>query len=211
MMKEWKVSIVYRLFFILICFSGVWLGLTDDEEDAFMGQGTAINFYTLQSNIWVLTLETYLLLHAMWHRTKKTSKSPWNIGVFKYIFTVSIMLTFFVYWFMLAPYIAPKDILKPSNLLLHAFSPILMLLDFLFFDREYVVPQNAMLLSLIPAIYYLMFILIRAEVSPVALTLGSRYPYWFMDVDAFRMDWQSKWHRRDLLDIWYRTIGFGNC
>lgn len=196
--QEWKISIVYRLFFILIGFSGIYLGLSEENEDAFMGHGTAINFYTLQSNIWVLVLEVYLLFHTILkhrkgHETEQEreleNQSAWNLGVFKYVFTVSITLTFLVYWFMLAPYIGAQDLLKPSNILLHGISPVMMLLDFLFFDSEYVFSKRAEVLTLIPAIYYLIFILLRAEISPISLAFGSRYPYWFMDVDAFRMDW----------------------
>ena len=194
------VIIFYRLLFILICLTGVVLGLLEKTEGVFMGDGTAINFYTLQSNIWALILEIFLLFYAIISHFKakrnshgyitEESENIWNIGVFKFIFTVSIMLTFLVYWFMLAPFINIKEVIKPSNLLLHAFSPILMLLDFIFFDREYVFRKNAILLTLIPSICYFIFILVKAEISPSVLTLGSRYPYWFMDVDAFRLDWK---------------------
>ena len=203
-MQNKKVIVMYRLFFVLTCLSGIILGLLDKSSDSFMGNGTALNFYTLQSNIWVLVLEAYLLFKAffdvLWenksHEDKKSnfeanlaleSASPWNDAVLKYVFTVSIILTYLVYWFMIAPFLKVGYVFKPVNFLLHGTTPIMMFLDFVLLDRDKKVPKRALILAPIPALYYFIFALVRAEVSSITLTLGSRYPYWFMDVDIFRM------------------------
>ena len=76
-----------------------------------------------------------------------------------------------------------------------------MLFDYLLLDDAPPFPKKGVILSLIPGIYYLIFILIRAEISDVKLTYGSRYPYWFVDIDAFRLVRKSKWNRSYLLGI----------
>lgn len=105
--------------------------------------------------------------------------------VLKYIVTVAISLTFLVYWSMLAPYLDTNYLTMLSNILVHAVTPILMMIDFFLFDRNFKLRKRAVLLTLIPPLYYLIFSLIRAEISSTTLTAGSRYPYWFIDVDLF--------------------------
>ena len=207
MMPKEKWIVVYRFLFVFTCLCGIILGILDRSSDSFMGNGTALNFYTLQSNIWVLVLETYLLLKSIFSiRTDRNSfpnekskfganlakqdDSYWNVEVIKYILTVAIILTYLVYWLMLAPFLKAEYVWKPSNFLLHGTTPLMMLLDFLLLDREKNLPAHAIVLTVIPALVYFIFAFVRAEVSSVRLTLGSRYPYWFMDVDAFRLVWK---------------------
>ena len=218
-MEKAKITILYRVILVAVCLSGIILSALDKRSDTFMGEGTSINFYTLQSNIWALALESFLLFYAVFHDRRRNDTSfnrkskfeaflsqrkaypskstltlvsamnmPWNISVFKLIFTTAIMLTFLIYWFLLAPFFPLSYVFQPANLLVHGFTPILVLLDYLLFDQSFLIPKRAIFLTLIPALYYFIFTLIRAEISEVMLTFGSRYPYWFMDLDAFRVD-----------------------
>ena len=150
-----------------------------------MGNGTALNFYTLQSNLWVFILELVLLVLTIIEDVKQVSIIKEKMVVLKFVMTVAILVTFIVYWSMLAPYVAQKNVLALSNVILHAISPILMLVDFLVFDREYTFKKNNVYLTIIPLLYYLIFAMVRAEISDTVFTQGSRYPYWFIDIDTF--------------------------
>lgn len=197
-MQKAKIVIGYRFFFVLICALGVILGILDKSADSFMGSGTALYFYTLQSNIWVLLLEVYLLFKSIF--TLKTSSitsydkksilegnlTSHEVAI-KYVVTVAIVLTYLVYWLMIAPFLNDGMVIKSHNFILHGICPIMMLLDYLFFDREGKLSRRAIGLALIPALYYFIFTYVRAEISDVRLTLGSRYPYWFLDIDTFRL------------------------
>lgn len=180
-----KVVILYRVIFIFLCGLGLILSLTSKSTDEFMGNGTALNFYTLQSNLWVFILELVLLLLTIIEDVKQVSIIKEKIVVLKFVMTVAILVTFIVYWSMLAPYVAQKNVLALSNVILHAISPILMLVDFLVFDREYTFKKNNVYLTIIPPLYYLIFAMVRAEISDTVFTQGSRYPYWFIDIDTF--------------------------
>lgn len=180
-----KVVILYRVIFIFLCGLGVILSLTSKSTDEFMGNGTALNFYTLQSNLWVFILELVLLLLTIIEDVKQVSIIKEKMVVLKFVMTVAILVTFIVYWSMLAPYVAQKNVLALSNVILHAISPILMLVDFLVFDREYTFKKNNVYLTIIPPLYYLIFAMVRAEISDTVFTQGSRYPYWFIDIDTF--------------------------
>lgn len=180
-----KVVILYRVIFIFLCGLGLILSLTSKSTDEFMGNGTALNFYTLQSNLWVFILELVLLLLTIIEDVKQISIIKEKMVVLKFVMTVAILVTFIVYWSMLAPYVAQKNVLALSNVILHAISPILMLVDFLVFDREYTFKKNNVYLTIIPPLYYLIFAMVRAEISDTVFTQGSRYPYWFIDIDTF--------------------------
>lgn len=180
-----KVVILYRVIFIFLCGLGLILSLTSKSTDEFMGNGTALNFYTLQSNLWVFILELVLLLLTIIEDVKQVSIIKEKMVVLKFVMTVAILVTFIVYWSMLAPYVAQKNVLALSNVILHAISPILMLVDFLVFDREYTFKKNNVYLTIIPPLYYLIFSMVRAEISDTVFTQGSRYPYWFIDIDTF--------------------------
>lgn len=180
-----KVVILYRVIFIFLCGLGLILSLTSKSTDEFMGNGTALNFYTLQSNLWVFILELVLLVLTIIEDVKQVSIIKEKMVVLKFVMTVAILVTFIVYWSMLAPYVAQKNVLALSNVILHAISPILMLVDFLVFDREYTFKKNNVYLTIIPLLYYLIFAMVRAEISDTVFTQGSRYPYWFIDIDTF--------------------------
>lgn len=203
-MQNVKVVIGYRFFFVFICTIGVIFGILDKSADSFMGSGTALYFYTLQSNIWVLLLEVYLLFKSIL-KSNLTS----NEEAVKYVVTVAIVLTYLVYWLMIAPFLNDTLVVKPHNFILHGICPLMMLLDFLVFDREVMISKRATYLTLIPALYYFIFTYIRAEVSPVRLTLGSRYPYWFLDIDTFRLVRERKRCRSYFLDMDY-TIRYSS-
>lgn len=180
-----RVIILYRIIFVFLCGLGLILSLTSKSKDEFMGNGTALNFYTLQSNLWVFILELVLLVLTIIEDVKQVSIIKEKMVVLKFVMTVAILVTFIVYWSMLAPYVAQKNVLALSNVILHAISPILMLIDFLVFDREYTFKKNNVYLTIIPLLYYLIFAMVRAEISDTVFTQGSRYPYWFIDIDTF--------------------------
>ena len=180
-----RVIILYRIIFVFLCGLGLILSLTSKSKDEFMGNGTALNFYTLQSNLWVFILELVLLVLTIIEDVKQVSIIKEKMVVLKFVMTVAILVTFIVYWSMLAPYVAQKNVLALSNVILHAISPILMLVDFLVFDREYTFKKNNVYLTIIPLLYYLIFAMVRAEISDTVFTQGSRYPYWFIDIDTF--------------------------
>lgn len=180
-----RVIILYRIIFVFLCGLGLILSLTSKSTDEFMGNGTALNFYTLQSNLWVFILELVLLVLTIIEDVKQVSIIKEKMVVLKFVMTVAILVTFIVYWSMLAPYVAQKNVLALSNVILHAISPILMLVDFLVFDREYTFKKNNVYLTIIPPLYYLIFAMVRAEISDTVFTQGSRYPYWFIDIDTF--------------------------
>ncbi len=159
------LKILYRLFLVFSAFIGIYLNFLEDGKTTFMGKGTSIYFYTLQSNIWTLFMGLYLLIIAIFGKNRGK-----NMVTFKYIITVSITITFIVYWFMLAPYLSEKEICSGANLCVHLLTPVLMIGDFLLFDLNEELSVRSIPLVIILPLYYLVFALVRARVSDILLT-----------------------------------------
>ena len=178
------MRLILRFVFIVICYIGVYTNIIDTNENAFMGNGTALNFYTIQSNILVLATQVILFIYDLFYEKLKGKFSKF-ISILKFVSTTAITLTLLVFWGMLAPYMEVEILKSFSCILVHLVIPLGMILDFLFIKNEYQVKKNDILFSLIPPVLYFIFCLIRAEISEVRLTGGSRFPYWFIDIDAY--------------------------
>lgn len=174
-----KRKSIYILILRLLTAAAACVGLyftIFTAKDGFMG-ASSLCYYTIQSNLWVLLLTVAALIMML----AKIREPRW-FGLLRFVIAVAIMVTFLVFWTMLAYTMPPSYLVTPSNLTLHTLVPLLTLFDALFIDP--VVPTSKQVLfCTLPPIYYLGFAMIRAEISSAPLAGGSRYPYWFLDVD----------------------------
>ena len=178
------LCLILRIIFIVICYIGVYTNIIDTNENAFMGGGTALNFYTIQSNILVLATQVILFIYTLFDYKLK-EKFLKFISLLKFVTTTAITLTLLVFWGMLAPYMEVERLKSFSCILVHLVIPLGMIFDFLFGKNKYEFKKKDILFSLIPPVLYFIFCLIRAEISDIRLTGGSRFPYWFIDIDAY--------------------------
>ena len=178
------IHLIVRFIFIVVCYIGIYTNIIDTNENAFMGNGTALNFYTIQSNILVLGTQVILLIYELFNEKLKLRFSK-IISILKFVSTTAITLTLLVFWGMLAPYMEVETLKSFSCILVHLIIPLGMILDFLFCKDEYEFEKKDIFFSLIPPVLYFVFCLVRAEVSKVTLTGGSRFPYWFIDIDVY--------------------------
>lgn len=179
-----KLKTIARIFFIIVCFIGVYTNIIDTNSDAFMGNGTALNFYTIQSNILVLVTEIILLITTFFSARLKEKVNKF-LSILKYMTTVAITITLIVFWLLLAPYMEQETLLSFSCILVHFVIPLGMIADYFCGSVNYQLKKKEILYCLVPPVCYLIFCFIRANVSEVRLTGGSRFPYWFLDIDEF--------------------------
>lgn len=109
--------------------------------------------------------------------------------------TMMIAVTFIVFACLLAPLrntmlgenSSASSIYSVSNILVHYVTPLLVIFDWLLFDKKGQYRRYEPFLWLIIPYCYLVFALIRAEVGGMLPVVNSRYPYFFIDVD--QLDW----------------------
>jgi len=92
---------------------------------------SALFYFTVQSNILCMIMAGITLVYAI----KKNKSKNGAYVFFKGMALVSILLTFFVYNFILKPFV--NDQSEPLySILLHLVVPLMMLGDYLFFEEK---------------------------------------------------------------------------
>jgi len=150
-----------------------------------MMNGSAILYYTIQSNIWIgLTSLLFFAAEIIGLIGKRVAITKW-MYVVKYIFIVAITLTMVVFWAMIAPTMyGTSYLLSASNLFAHTLTPLLAIASFVGFDcREYRLAPKLSPLSIATPLYYLAFA-IALSLSQVTFN-GFRMPYFFLDFYEF--------------------------
>ncbi|MDR1217580.1 MAG: Pr6Pr family membrane protein [Oscillospiraceae bacterium] len=192
-MRENRVfALCYRCAAFLLCLLGII-----DVAGIFRGapSWTILLYYTTQSNILVLAM-----LGALIVRTASAVKRGGAAGSSSFferlsaIVTLSITVTFLVYWVMLSPsmnadlknllsFSHPEDLLSFTNLQVHGITPLLMIFDYLFFaERGKMKRQDPWLFAIVPYAYAIQSTVLGF--SGAVTYYSGRFPYFFLDFDA---------------------------
>jgi len=189
MIKNRAIALTFRSIALIIAAAGFL-----DMLGTFSGElrlGTLM-FYTMQSNMLAIALFAMLLIRtAIGLRDGKTGSAGY-FARFEMICVNNIMLTFLVYWLLLAPIlftmVEEYSMWTFDNLAVHAFTPLLCLLDYILFTQ----PRHLKYRD----IYYIcIFPLAYTAATSIAGLLGYvyfisaadglpvRFPYFFYDFD----------------------------
>ena len=123
-----------------------------------------------------------MLYMVIVHFTK--SKLSVNVVYFlKFIFTVSITITFIVFWTLLAPF-AHLQNYNPwsiSSFTTHMLAPALAIVDFFVDKKQILIAKKHVFSGLLPPLIYFLFACLLM-VFRVDFGRGDLYPYFFMDI-----------------------------
>ncbi len=140
----------------------------------------SLSYFTIQSNIFLVVVMTILLF-------KKEIPSK-NLLVIKMVATVGILLTFLVYHLVLYPVInlsGEYDVPFINNFLVHTFTPLLAVADYLLFDKKGSLKYKDSFLFLSLPLFYFVYAQIYAFSGGIFKfeTTTSRYAYFFLNAD----------------------------
>lgn len=148
-------------------------------------------YYTVQSNIWIwAVMVAFLVLEIVALASGKENIIPSWLRTVKYVFTVAITLTCFVYNFVLFP--ASLATPEPSNPLLlssfftHIFVPVLAIADFIRFDYKLQIKKWTLWLGITTPLYYFVFAIVGSFLG-ASFKNGSKFPYFFLDYE--KLSW----------------------
>lgn len=165
-------------------------------------------YFTTLSNIFVSTMLFIFLVKEVLSLIKKKNIVLKNyLYVIKFLSTISITLTFFVFLTLLAPTIEGGFINAylekgAGSLCVHFITPLLSILDFLFFDNDYKVKKTHSIYATIPPLLYVFFVVVA---STLGLRWGNMYaPYNFLNYHA-----ATGWFGFDLSLFGWETLGIG--
>ena len=135
-------------------------------------------YFTNLSN---LACVLYFLVAALWLIFKKDNKNTTLYPTLKYIVMMSITVTMLVAQFMLSGF-TMDGTMGFALILLHRVVPIMVILDWLLFDKKGLITKFAPILGVIAPLIYFAYAVIAAQFETV-LQNDSRYPYPFIDID----------------------------
>ncbi len=174
-----KVSFVLKILTVINSFVGIILSFVFARQEGYSTWYIRGAYFTLQSNLWISGLMLYTLI-APFLKNKLSDKVAYFL---KFIFTVSITITFIVFWTLLAPF-AYMDNYNPwsiSSLTTHMFAPSFAIADFFVDKKQTHIAKKHVFSALLPPLVYFLFscllMLFRIDFGR-----GDFYPYFFMDI-----------------------------
>ena len=184
--KFLDLSIIYRSSIVLFELCGIGIGMDFTKGWSFF---QPLVYFTYQSSVLVLI---YFIINIIY--TIKHIKNHGYQGAIvvlpkvKGAMTMSITITFLVYHFLLSATVfamaEPYEGYFLSNILLHYIAPIMVIIDFMIFDKKGIYTKKDPLKWLLIPCAYFIFSIIRAYIGK-PFSNGSRYPYFFIDIDKY--------------------------
>ena len=114
-----------------------------------------------------------------------------HLSSLHFVTTVCILITFLVFWTMLAPssfQMGNYNLWSFSNLAVHGITPLLCLADYMLFNRPRKLDKKVFVFSTTFPVSYLIFALVMGFSGYVFYTdangIAHRFPYFFIDFDA---------------------------
>ncbi len=120
-------------------------------------------FYTMLSNVLAALSASFVLPFAVEGVRKKRFTLPGWVAVIHYLSacTVAIMMVFV---FVFISWAAPEDAFGGSNLILHVFSPAMMLLSFFQMENGHIYTWRDRILGCVPLFVYLFVYFVEVAV-----------------------------------------------
>ena len=183
--KNRRLALLFRAALVAGC--GVGLGL---NLGLFQGECklSMLVFFTILSNLVCFFFFLALLVRTARDLRRAGARGATSFGP-RLTGSVVLMITvtMLVYHLLLAPQLFTMDGGRPfsaGNFFVHTFTPLMTVLDWLLFSEKSAYRWFDPFVWLLIPYAYFGFALVRAECGGVIAATGSRYPYFFIDVDA---------------------------
>ena len=189
MIKDRRFALIFRTAALLFAVAGFLAMLGIFDGGPWRG---ILAYYTMQSNILAIILFGMLTVRTAMGLREGRRGSAGYFARFEMICTVDILLTFVVYWVMLAPMMFTMGEDYPmwafDNLAVHGVTPLLCLLDYILFTQpRHLKYRDLYLVSTFPLAYVALTSLagLLGYVYHVSQADGLpvRFPYFFYDFD----------------------------
>ncbi len=164
-------------------------------------------YWTTLSNIFVIVVTFIFLVKDYYYLNNKKIDFSSKLYIIKFLSVISITLTFIVYLTLLAPVMEGGIIHSylangAGGLFVHFVTPLLSVLDFFLFDTEYKPSSIHAIYAIIPALVYVLFVVIA---SSLGLRWGTmKAPYNFLNYGA-----PTGWFGFDLKQFGWESLGIG--
>lgn len=164
-----------------------------------------LTFFTNLSNIFIDTMLFIFIIYDL----KKAKYIPQGMYLIKFMATISITLTFFVYMLLLAPtnshgFIGAYLNNGAGSLCVHFITPVLSIIDFLLYSENYIPSEKHVYYSVVPPLVYVGFIVVLGQVFHIRWYGDMLAPYNFLNYGA-----STGWFGFNLSLLSSKTLGIG--
>lgn len=161
-----------------------------------------ILYYTVQSNFLISLFSIYMVMAML---QKKDLQQPKFLRI-KAAATMSIMITFVIYHFMLAP--LAKDFWRVENFLCHYITPLYFFFDTLFVDSQRQYKWYDPLWWTALPVGYMFFALLNGLVLkfPIPDAVDSPFAYYFLNV--YKYGWGYVLRYAAVIFVAYLLAGY---
>ena len=171
-MKNNKLKMFYRIIILILIIIGIIFNFISKNKD----WNQLLSYYTIQSN---MIVAIFLIIEIInYFKPLKLFKKEDTYQNLKGMVTLTIIITGLVFAIILAPYVKDwKGYRLYSSYILHYISPLMILIDFIFFDKctDKLSFKKNYMWFIYPILYYI-FGVIRV------IFLDGFVPYPFLDV-----------------------------
>jgi len=149
-------------------------------------QFNGLDSYTYFTNLSNVFADIVLLISLIYDLRK--AEKPQIFYKIKFAATVSITLTFLIFMFILAPlyhpYISAYSHAGYASFGVHFALPLLTIIDFFIYDKKYISKKHDALFGILPALIYVVFVVVLAEVFSYRWNLVMKAPYNFLNYNS---------------------------
>ncbi len=187
-----KISIVYKILVICLLATGILLNTMKTISIISL-----LSYYTLQSNIICLIAFIYFVYLEI---TKKERTNKYYL--IKGAITIAIFITIVVYTIALLPNQFEMDFFHRTavyktiaNLLVHIISPILIIMDYFFFDKKGNLKNSYIGYWLIIPLSYMTYVYLYSYFGGRFYNIGGsrKFAYFFLDYEKIGYIGIAKW------------------
>lgn len=176
-------SLIFKMLIVIIGIYGIFSSLKDSP---LVGMEEHLSYYTNLSNILCIIFFFYYFMRMLFNMKKETHQYNNNL---KGAVTITILITFIVYNFILRPFMHNVDgvmkINSIGNLIVHVVLPLMVIADYILFDEKGKFNKKTAYTWVLIPLSYFIFICIRAKMGGKFTYAKSSYPYFFLDIDAY--------------------------
>lgn len=179
-MRE-KISFLLKWIVAALALAGVMLSFFGATDDGYSHWSKRLLYFTSQSNIWIAVCMIMILVFSL-PRLREQVRIKYFLYVLKYVFTVSITLTGFIFCVVLAPGAANDNYnaWTPSSLMTHVAVPILSIVDFFLDVYRVKLNKRHIFLTAVPPFIYSIFATVLVLMK-VDFGRGDAFPYFFFN------------------------------
>ena len=180
--KRNRISFSLKFVTAFAALIGVVWSFFSASADGYSHWSKRLLFFTSQSNLWIAALFIAMLIISRTKRLSDNTRVKNFLYILKYVFTVSITLTGFIFCAVLAPGSSNVgyNAWTAASILTHVVVPVLSIADFFVDTYRVSLIKRHILLAALPPLLYSVFASVLC-IMRVDFGRGEPFPYFFFN------------------------------